>query len=143
MGKMAMDLLTSAATKHAARSFFVNRTLIGNMMEATLKSHFIQNAFVEVPMFQLQAVSLPTEFEAAIKETQVAEQKIKRVQAKQSMLKVEYETEVIQAQRYTKVRRQQADAVATSIALQNAADVASFNASQICAATAFERVLRI
>mmetsp|Transcript_5801 Transcript_5801/g.11615 ORF Transcript_5801/g.11615 Transcript_5801/m.11615 type:complete len:315 (-) Transcript_5801:83-1027(-) len=141
--KMAMDLLTVAATKHTARAFFVNRTMIGNMMEESLRLHFKEQALVDVPLFQFQAVSLPTEFEAAIKETQVAEQKIKRVQAKQSMLKVEYETEVIQAQRYVKVRQQQADAVASSIALQNAADVASFNASQICAATAFERVLKI
>lgn len=141
--KMSMDLLTVAATKHTARAFFVNRTMIGNLMEETLRNHFKEQALVDVPLFQFQAVTLPTEFEAAIKDTQVAEQKIKRVQAKQAMLTVEYETEVIQAQRYVKVRQQEADAVASSIALQNVADVASFNASQICAVTAFEKVLRI
>lgn len=139
--KMAMDLLTSAATKHAARSFFVNRTLIGNMMEATLKSHFRQNAFVEVPLFQLQAVSLPTQFEAAIRETQVAEQKIKKVQAEQTTKIVEFKTGVIQAQRYVKVQEQQAEAVAESIRLRNMAEIQSFNASQSLAAEAFKGIL--
>eukprot|EP00440_Ansanella_granifera_P007799 gb/GFBE01008438.1/.p1 GENE.gb/GFBE01008438.1/~~gb/GFBE01008438.1/.p1 ORF type:complete len:313 (+),score=72.48 gb/GFBE01008438.1/:1-939(+) len=141
--KMGMDLLTVASTKHPARAFFVNRTMIGNMMEETLRGHFRTAAFVEVPLFQFQAVSLPQEFEAAIKETQVAEQKIKRMQAQQRMRIVEYETEVIQAQRYTKVRQQEATGIAESIALKNAAEIQSLNASQICAATAFERVLEL
>merc|ERR1712176_1642888 len=93
-----IDLLTISATKHNARDFFVNRTMIGNMMEETLRQHFKARAMVEVPLFQFQAVKLPENFEAAIKATQVAEQKIKRVQAEQSMRLVEYETGVIQAQ---------------------------------------------
>mmetsp|Transcript_96789 Transcript_96789/g.273494 ORF Transcript_96789/g.273494 Transcript_96789/m.273494 type:complete len:316 (+) Transcript_96789:123-1070(+) len=141
--KMGMDLLTVAATKHNARAFFVNRTAIGKMMEDTLRSHFMTRALVEVPLFQFQAVSLPSKFEEAIKATQVAEQKIKRVRAEQSMLTVEYETGVIQAQRYVKVRMQQADAKAKAIALKNSADIASFNASQMLTLSAFEAILNV
>lgn len=141
--KMGMDLLTVAATKHEARGFFVNRTVIGIMMEETLRSHFMACAFVAVPLFQFQAVSLPKDFESAIKATQVAEQKIKRVQAEQSMLKVEYETEVIKAQRYLQVREQQASAAQESIKLRNMADVNSFNATQLLAASAFQEILEL
>lgn len=141
--KMGMDLLTVAATKHTARAFFVNRTMIGNMMEETLRLHFKKNVLVDVPLFQFQAVTLPPEFEAAIKETQVAEQKIKRMQAQQSMQVVEYETSVIEAQRYVKVKLQDAEAVKQSIMLRNEADIQSRNASQICAARAFKEVLKL
>merc|ERR1712048_59326 len=141
--KMAIDLLTISATKHNARDFFVNRTMIGNMMEETLRQHFKTRAMVEVPLFQFQAVKLPENFEAAIKATQVAEQKIKRVQAEQSMRLVEYQTNVIQAQRYVQVRTQQANGVAQSIHLQNVADIASFNASQMKTLNAFKQVLRM
>merc|ERR1712187_582532 len=119
--KMGVDLLTISATKHDARDFFVNRTMIGAMMEQTLKEHFEKNAMVDVPLFQFQAVKLPEKFEAAIKATQVAEQKIKRVHAEQSTKIVEFETLVIQAQRYVQVQQQQATSIAQSIALQNAA----------------------
>lgn len=139
--KMGMDLLTMAATKHIARSFFVNRTMIGNMMEESLRLHFKEHAFVDVPLFQFQAVSLPEKFDAAIKDTQVAEQKIKRMREQQKMQVVEYETEVIQAQRYVKVQEQQALGLSQSIALTNLADVQSMNASQILTATAFRRIL--
>merc|ERR1719401_2921005 len=136
-----MDLLTVAATKHTARAFFTNRTMIGNAMEETLRLHLRQHALVEVPLFQFQAVSLPKEFEAAIKETQVAEQRIKKQKAQREMLLVEYETGVIQAQQYVRVRTQEAEAAARSVELKNSADVASLNASQLCAASAFEQVL--
>eukprot|EP00929_Paragymnodinium_shiwhaense_P016860 TRINITY_DN125524_c0_g1_i1.p1 TRINITY_DN125524_c0_g1~~TRINITY_DN125524_c0_g1_i1.p1 ORF type:complete len:312 (-),score=69.66 TRINITY_DN125524_c0_g1_i1:68-1003(-) len=141
--KMSMDLLTVAATKHIAQAYFVNRTNIGNMMEETLKTHFRERAFVDVPLFQFQAVSLPQEFEDAIKKTQVAEQQIKRVSAEQSMNLVEYQTGVLQAQRYVSVRQQQAEAVAQSIMLKNSADVASFNATQLLAADAFQHILSL
>mmetsp|Transcript_103496 Transcript_103496/g.183859 ORF Transcript_103496/g.183859 Transcript_103496/m.183859 type:complete len:310 (-) Transcript_103496:77-1006(-) len=141
--RMGMDLLTVAATKHVARAFFVNRTMIGNMMEQTVKTHFREHAFVDVPLFQFQAVSLPTDFESAIKETQVAEQKIKRMEAQQQMRIVEYETEVIQAQRYVQVRKQEGTAFAESIKLANDANVMSLNASQILAASAFQQVLEL
>eukprot|EP00913_Durusdinium_trenchii_P014749 g13834.t1 len=115
--KMGMDLLTVAATNHIARAFF----------EHSLRQHFRENAFVDVPLFQFQAVSLPTDFESAIKETQVAEQKIRNVQAQQKMRQLFYTAvgrrpldltafdcvlEVIQAQRYVQVRSQQATAMA-------------------------------
>eukprot|EP00930_Biecheleria_cincta_P095804 TRINITY_DN87711_c0_g1_i1.p1 TRINITY_DN87711_c0_g1~~TRINITY_DN87711_c0_g1_i1.p1 ORF type:complete len:324 (-),score=61.45 TRINITY_DN87711_c0_g1_i1:34-963(-) len=141
--KMGMDILTVAATKHPAKDFFVNRTMIGNTMEDSLRSHFKKHAKVEVPLFQFQAVSLPKDFEIAIRQTQVAEQKIKRMQANQTMRLVEFQTEVIQAQRYVQVRKQQANAVAESIALANAAEIKKLNATQLCAATAFQNMLKV
>jgi len=138
--RMGMDLLTVEATKHQARAFFVNRTMIGNMMEESLKSHFLKHAYVDVPLFQFQAVALPSEFEAAIKETQVAEQKIKLMESQQQMRLVEYETEVIQAQRYVQVRKQEGTAIAESIKLKNDADIMSLNASQLLAASAFQDI---
>lgn len=131
--KMGMDLLTVAATHHYARAFFVNRTMIGDRMEQSLRKHFREQAYVDVPLFQFQAVSLLGDFESAIKETQ----------AQQKMRKVEFETEVIQAQRYVQVRSQQATAMAESIALKNSAAIQSLNATQLCAAAAFEKVLDI
>merc|ERR1712194_522734 len=46
-------------------------------------------------------------------------------------------------QRYVQVRKQQAAAVAQSIGLKNQADMASFNASQVCQSTAFRKVLTL
>merc|ERR1711879_355988 len=54
---------------------------------------------------------------------------------------VEYQTGVLQAQRYVSVRQQEADAVAESILLQNNADIASFNATQLQATDAFASIL--
>lgn len=141
--KMSVDLLTAAATKHNAREFFVNRTMIGNMLEATMRQHFQQKAMVDIPMFQFQVVSLPTEFENAIKATQVAEQKIKLVKQEQNTRMVEYQTSVIQADRYTQVREQEAQAIVQSIQARNDADIASFNASQMKAVPAFKQMLAL
>lgn len=141
--KMGMDLLTVAATRHIARAFFVNRTMIGKLMEESLSKHFRENAFVDVPLFQFQAVSLPAEFEAAIKETQVAEQKIKSMTASQQMRIVGYKTQVIQAERYVQVRQQQAQAMVESIHLNNLAAMQSLNATQLFAAASFKRILDV
>merc|ERR1712046_94499 len=61
----------------------------------------------------------------------------------QKMRVVEYETTVIQAQRYAEVRKEQAEGEVQSIALRNVADIAAFNASQLRTAAAFKRVLDV
>lgn len=139
--RMSMDLLTVAATKHQARAFFDNRTLIGADMEASLREKFKNHAFCDVPLFQFQAVTLPKEFEGAIKQTQVAEQQIKRVLAEQHSRTVEFETLVIQAQRNLQIRQQQASAAVEAIHLQNDAYISAFNASQMKTSEAFAVVL--
>ena len=81
--RRATDVLTGVATEHEAREFFANRTLIAANMENKLKKHFeSEGDFIIVPLFQFQAVDLPGDsarFETAIRETQVADQMIKRV----------------------------------------------------------------
>lgn len=113
--RMAMDLLTMAATTHQARAFFDNRTSIGADMEEKLRKQFKEHAFCDVPLFQFQSVTLPKDFEGAIKQTQVAEQQIKRVFAEQHARVVEFETLVIQAQRNLQIRQQQASAAVDAI----------------------------
>lgn len=139
--RMAMDLLTVAATKHQARAFFDNRTSIGADMEASLRKKFKEHAFCDVPLFQFQSVTLPKEFEGAIKQTQVAEQQIKRVYAEQHARVVEFETLVIQAQRNLQIRLQQANGAVESIRLENDAYISAFNATQMKTSDAFAEVL--
>lgn len=76
-------MLTLVATEHVAKEFFANRTSIASNMENKLRKHFERENFITLPLFQFQAVELPGDsarFETAIKDTQVADQKIKRVQ---------------------------------------------------------------
>jgi hypothetical protein len=117
--RMAIEQLTSAATKHDAHFFFTNRTTISNEMHKTLEDHFNRSAFAEVPFFQLRTVHLPSEFEDAIKETQVKQQEIQIAQLEQKTKTVTFQTKVLQAEQAVKVLNNQAEAEAASIAAHN------------------------
>eukprot|EP00397_Hematodinium_sp_SG-2012_P035565 GEMP01038271.1.p1 GENE.GEMP01038271.1~~GEMP01038271.1.p1 ORF type:complete len:312 (+),score=39.68 GEMP01038271.1:223-1158(+) len=142
--RMAMDLLTISATKHPAKDFFANRTVIAANMETALRQRFEQEQIL-IPLFQFQSVQLPgnsTKFEQAIRDTQVADQKIKRSKATQEMRIVEFETGVIKAQKNVEIVMQEAYAQKRGIELQNDAFVAQYNKTQILTAAGFQAVRR-
>lgn len=141
--RQATDVLTAVATEHEAKEFFANRTTIARHMEEQLQKRLAEENFVTMPLFQFQAVDLEGDsaaFEEAIKDTQVADQKIKRVTAEQSAARVQFETRVIQAKKQVLVMRQQADAQSSAIKLQNDAYCVGYKATQSAAAGAFAKV---
>lgn len=117
--RIAVEQLTSAATFYDANSFFVNRTVIGPEMHEHLRTHFRDHVFADVPFFQLRSVHLPTAFEDAIQETQVKQQDIQIAEAEQQSKKVQFGTKVIQAEQQVKVLKNQADAEAKRVLLNN------------------------
>lgn len=119
--RMAIEQLTTAATMHNAHFFFANRTDVGQEMHQMLDKHFKDKAFSEVPFFQLRTVHLPSQFEDAIRETQVKQQEIQIAQLEQKTNSVTFQTQVLQAQQKVHVLQNQAEAEAASITAANVA----------------------
>eukprot|EP00933_Yihiella_yeosuensis_P022611 TRINITY_DN17792_c0_g1_i1.p1 TRINITY_DN17792_c0_g1~~TRINITY_DN17792_c0_g1_i1.p1 ORF type:complete len:298 (-),score=38.97 TRINITY_DN17792_c0_g1_i1:65-958(-) len=128
--RMAIEQLASAATLHNAHFFFTNRTSVGQEMHTVLDKHFRKHGFAEVPFFQLRTVHLPTEFEAAIRETQVKQQDIQIASLEQKTKKVTFQTRVLQAEQEVKVMQNQAEAEAASIMAQNDAYCRQYKVTQ-------------
>merc|ERR1712083_1276289 len=78
-------------------------------------------AYADVPFFQLRSVHLPSEFEDAIKETQVRQQEIQIAELEQQAKKVSFKTKVLQAEQAVKVINNQAQAEAAAIEAHNTA----------------------
>lgn len=128
--RMAIEQLTTAATLHDAHFFFTNRTEVSVEMQNMLDRHFRDHAFAEIPFFQLRTVHLPTEFEDALKETQVKQQDIQIAALEQKTNRVSYQTTVLQAEQAVKVLQNQASAEAASILAQNEAYCTQYKVTQ-------------
>mmetsp|Transcript_16719 Transcript_16719/g.47828 ORF Transcript_16719/g.47828 Transcript_16719/m.47828 type:complete len:298 (+) Transcript_16719:102-995(+) len=128
--RIAIEQLTTAATMHNAHFFFSNRTTISTEMHKMLSEHFKAHAFAEVPFFQLRTVHLPTEFEDAIKATQVKQQEIQIAHLEQKSNRVAFQTKVLQAEQAVKVMMNEAEAEAASIKAQNEAYCKQYTITQ-------------
>eukprot|EP00440_Ansanella_granifera_P073146 gb/GFBE01079373.1/.p1 GENE.gb/GFBE01079373.1/~~gb/GFBE01079373.1/.p1 ORF type:complete len:309 (+),score=85.86 gb/GFBE01079373.1/:1-927(+) len=135
---MAMDLLTTSATKYNATGFFNDRQTIALGMEDELKGHFGQEAFAEVPFFQLRSVSLPAPFEHAIQDTEVQKQDIQTATAEKGNQEVQMQTKVLQAQQQAQAIALAANASAQSVLLNAEAYVQQFKLSQELQAESFK-----
>lgn len=135
---MAMDLVTSMATRYSATSFFSDRPTIARNMEDALKEHFDTAAFAEVPFFQLRAVSLPQKFEDAIQVTEVQKQDIETAAREQKNVNVTMQTKVLQAEQHAQAIALAANASAQGILLHAEAYVQQFNVSQRLQAESFK-----
>lgn len=138
--RMAIEQLTTAATKHNAHDFFTNRTGLSFEMHGALDSHFQQHAFSEVPFFQLRTVKLPKDFEDSIQDTQVKEQEIKVAKAQQEQNRISYETALMQAAQNVRVLNQQAAAESASIYATNNAYCRQYQLTQKLQAQALSKV---
>lgn len=137
---MAMDYLTRMATAYNATAFFSDRQTIGLDMEEELKSHFGDEAFCQVPFFQLRSVSLPDAFDQAIQETEVKKQDIQTATAELSNQEVQMQTKVLQAQQQAKAIALEANATAQSILLNMDAFVQQFNLAQSLQASSLKPI---
>merc|ERR1712032_1106833 len=135
---MATDLITAKATAYTATAFFMDRPAISLAMEDELKETFVATAFSSVPFFQLRSVSLPSEFEQAIQETEVKEQDIATATAENSTRSVEMDTQILQAQQTAAQIAINANASAQQTMLEVQAYVQQFNLSQTLQADSFE-----
>eukprot|EP00931_Biecheleriopsis_adriatica_P061553 TRINITY_DN37011_c0_g1_i1.p1 TRINITY_DN37011_c0_g1~~TRINITY_DN37011_c0_g1_i1.p1 ORF type:complete len:306 (+),score=77.07 TRINITY_DN37011_c0_g1_i1:72-989(+) len=135
---MAMDLLTASATGFNATAFFNDRQTISMGMESELKDHFLNEAFAEVPFFQLRSVSLPPSFEKAIQETEVQKQDIQTASAEKGNQEVQMQTKVLQAQQQAHAIELAANASAQSVLLDAEAYVAQFKLTQQLQAESFK-----
>jgi len=139
--RMAIEQLTTAATMHDAHFFFSNRTIISTEMHKMLNSHFQEHAFSEIPFFQLRTVHLPTEFEGAIRDTQVKQQDIQTAIQEQKTNRVSFRTKVLQAEQEVKVLKNQADGEAAAILAQNDAYCKQYRFTQTLQQTALKQLM--
>lgn len=140
--RMAIEQLTTSATKYNASFFFTNRTQISEEMKETLSDHFGVHGFAEIPMFQLRSYHLPQEFEDAISETLSAQQNIITTQQLQRSKTVQFNTRVMQAEKQLEQRRAQAAGEAAAIEKQNEAFNTQFNTTQLLLVDALEGIIR-
>lgn len=119
--RMAIEQLTTSATKYNASFFFTNRTQISEEMKETLSNHFNLHGFAEIPMFQLRAYHLPQQFEDAISETLSAQQNIITTEQLQKSKVVQFNTRVMQAEKKLEAKVTQAAGEASAIEKQNEA----------------------
>jgi len=139
--RMAIEQLTTAATMHNAHYFFSNRTVISTEMHKMLDKHFQHHAFAEVPFFQLRTVHLPSEFEEAIKETQVRQQEIQIASLEQKTNRVSFQTTVLQAEQAIKVMMNEAEAEAASIKAENDAYCRQYEITQDLQSKSLEKMI--
>lgn len=140
--RVAIDRLTEIATEYTANEFFVDRTKIGKAMEKLLKQEFEDRLYATIFSFQLRSVGLPEEFEKAIQTTEVKKQDVHVAEAEMQSEKVALETQLMQAQRRTKVKKNVAEGFAESVMLENTADIAQYKATQEKAAESYKAVLK-
>jgi len=140
--RVAIDRLTEIATEYTANEFFVDRTRIGKAMEKLLKEDFESRLYATIFSFQLRSVGLPDEFEKAIQQTEVKKQDTHVAEAEQASNKVALETELMKAQRRTKVKANNAEGYAESVMLANTADIEQYKATQEKAAESYKGVLK-
>lgn len=140
--RMAIEQLTIASTMHNAHNFFNNRTFIGQEMHRMLSSHFSENAFSEVPFFQLRTVHLPTPFENAIQDTQVKQQEIQIAVAEQNQNRVKYQTKVLQAEQAVHVLQNKALGEASAVLAKNEAYCNVYKLTQTLQAEAYAQIMK-
>jgi len=139
--RMAIEQLTTAATLHDAHFFFTNRTAISQEMHSRLDGHLKEHAGAEVPFFQLRTVHLPSEFEDAIKDTQVKQQETHIARLEQKTNRVSFQTKVLQAEQAVKVMANQATAEVASIKAQNDGYCKQYRMTQQLQAEALETMM--
>lgn len=140
--RIAIDRLTETATTFTANQFFVDRTTVGKHMETQLSEDFNGRLHATIFSFQLRSVELPQEFEEAIQRTEVMKQDIRAASAEQNSTIISLETDLMMAQRRTKVAQAKGEGVAKSIMLTNLADIAQFNATQRLSAESYSQVMK-
>lgn len=139
--RLAIDRLTESATLFSSPQFFTERTAIGHQMEKQLLEDFTAKLFSTVFSFQLRTVDLPKLFEDAIQETEVKKQDVRVAEAEQNSTRVSLQTQLMQAQRRTKVKANKASGFAQSVMLENKADIQQFTATQEKAADSYAAVM--
>jgi len=135
---MATDIITAKATAYNATAFFMDRPAISLAMEDELKEAFETEAFSSVPFFQLRSVSLPSEFEQAIQDTEVKVQDIQTANAEFQTRGVEMDTKILQAQQTAAQLNINADATSQQTILDAQAYVGQFGLSQSLQADSFK-----
>lgn len=128
--RSAIEQIATTATEFEAGSFFTNRTAISLAMHREMQEHFKIHDFFEIPFFQLRTVSLPDDFEDAIRLTQVRNQEIQIAKFEQKAAEVTYETRVLQAERAVQVMTNEAQAEVAAIFAQNWAYCDQYNITQ-------------
>lgn len=139
--RLAIDRLTEAATNYTSPEFFTERTQIGHSMEAQLLQDFKARLYSTVFSFQLRTVDLPKAFEDAIQDTEVMKQDVRVAEAEQNSTRVSLATQLMQAQRRTKVKANKASGLSQSVMLDNTADINQFTATQEKAADSYAAVM--
>ncbi|CAK0837042.1 unnamed protein product, partial [Prorocentrum cordatum] len=139
--RLAIDRLTEAATQFTANEFFTDRTRIGKEMEELLRQDFERRLYSTIFSFQLRSVGLPAEFEEAIQETEVMKQDLKVAMMEQNSTRVALQTQLMQAQRRTRVMANRASGQAQSIMLANKADISQYLSTQEKSADSYSGIL--
>lgn len=139
--RMAIEQITTSSTKFTAQEFFTDRTVISEKIHSELQTHFETRAYSKVPFFQLRTVHLPTDFETAIRTTQVKQQEIEIAKWEQHAQNVTFQTKVLQSKKAVEVLFHNADAQAQSIHVANEAYCNQYTLTQELQATALKDIV--
>ncbi len=120
------DILRDIAGEYTAIEFFNNRTGIGDAMHNTINQHF-QSIHAEVGFFQLRAVDLPDDFEAALEQAEVARQQIVIAQYEQDAARIRAQTSIIEAQAQANITILEANASTEAFLVQIDAEAKAVN----------------
>ncbi|MFW9853484.1 MAG: SPFH domain-containing protein [Candidatus Thorarchaeota archaeon] len=93
----ARTTLRDVASFYNAIEFFNNRTSISDLMKEKLQED-LDVMFADVMFFQLREIDLPDEFEEALKQVQIAQQRYQIALYEQEATIVRAETAIIEAQ---------------------------------------------
>lgn len=124
--KIAIDILTDAATQYNASQFFFDKEKIQQYSQQQLNMTFAEQWFATVEYFQLKSIDLPDKYEIAIQETEVMKQDIHRAEAEKSKMQIELETKVKQATIASNININRAQGNAATLTQSNMATAESF-----------------
>jgi len=139
--RMAIEQITASATKFKAAQYFDDRTHISKKIHDELDEHFRNHAFCEVRFLQLRTVHLPTDFEEALRTTQIKTQDILTARQEQQAQIVAFKTTVIRAQQHAKVVKVRAEAQAASVMVKNSAFCSQYRFTQSLTAKGYKEIL--
>lgn len=137
MIRIARTSLLQVASNYSSQTYWLQRSVITDDMQATLKTALESSLLCNVSDFQLIGIVLPVTFENSIIATQVQEQQVIQQQKEQQVAAYMSQIQTILAQANQNISVINAQANAQSIANLNAAHISALNYTQTVQATAY------
>lgn len=100
---IAMNVLRDVSTQHDTIDFFVQRDAINKAMHESLNARLLDEAYVEVPRFNLLRLDMPDRFEKAVELKVIAQQEKNILEFKQLSEVINRNILVVEAEAQSKI----------------------------------------